>query len=111
MRGSKGGDFQNAGRPGGWTHREFGDALGKAVGVPARTISTPRLFLAIGSRLDRLIRGDGAKLTPDRAAYFAHPDWVVSADRAVPSGLWRPEIPTERGLRQTAEWYRAQGWL
>jgi len=99
------------GRPGGWTHREFGDALGKAVGVPARTISTPRLFLAIGSHLDQLIRGDGAKLTRDRAAYFAHPNWVASADRAVPPGLWQPEIRTELGLKQTADWYRKQGWL
>src|SRR5207248_10760879 len=40
------------GRPGGWTHREFGAALARAVGVPARTIFTPRFLLALGSRLD-----------------------------------------------------------
>jgi nucleoside-diphosphate-sugar epimerase len=99
------------GRPGGWTHREFGDALAKAVGVPARTVSTPRLLLAIGARLDRLLRRDRAKLTPDRVAYFCHPDWVASADRAPPPELWHPQIPTEQGLRQTADWYRAEGWL
>jgi nucleoside-diphosphate-sugar epimerase len=99
------------GRPGGWSHREFGDALGKAVGMPARTISTPRFLLAIGSRLDRLVRGDRAKLTPDRVAYFCHPDWVVLPERAAPAGLWHPRIETLQGMKDTASWYREQGWL
>jgi nucleoside-diphosphate-sugar epimerase len=99
------------GRPGGWSHREFGAALGKAVGVPARTISTPRFLLAVGSRLDRLVRCDKAKLTPDRVAYFCHPDWVVSPDRAPPPALWQPLVPTLEGLAETASWYREQGWL
>ena len=99
------------GRAGGWTHREFGDALGKAVGVPARTVSTPRFLLAIGSRFDMLLRRDRAKLTPDRVAYFCHPDWVASTDRAPTTELWQPRIPTDQGLKLTAGWYRAQGWL
>jgi len=99
------------GKRGGWSHVEFGDALAKAVGVPARTISTPRLLLSVASRIDRLIRRDKAKLTPDRVAYFCHPDWVVSPGRVSPAGFWRPEIATDTGLKQTAEWYRAKGWL
>jgi nucleoside-diphosphate-sugar epimerase len=99
------------GRAGGWTHREFGDALGTAVGVPTRTVSTPRFLLAIGSRLDRLLRRERAKLTPDRVAYFCHPDWVASRDRAVSPRLWQPQVPTDAGLKQTADWYRAEDWL
>jgi nucleoside-diphosphate-sugar epimerase len=99
------------GREGGWTHREFGDALGRAVGVPARTVSTPRFLLAIGSRLDVILRRDRAKLTPDRVAYFCHPDWVAGPDRKPPLQLWQPAIPTNDGLRQTAHWYHANGWL
>jgi nucleoside-diphosphate-sugar epimerase len=99
------------GRKGGWTHREFGDALGRAVGVRARTISTPRFLLALGSRLDRLLRRDRAKLTPDRVAYFCHPDWVATPERAPPPELWRPRIDTEHGIAATAEWYRQEGWL
>lgn len=99
------------GRPNGWSHREFGDALGEAVGMPARTISTPRLLLSVASKLDRLVRRDRAKLTPDRVAYFCHPDWVVSPSRAAPNDVWKPQIATEQGLKQTAEWYRAEGWL
>jgi len=99
------------GRPGGWSHGQFGDALASAVGVPARTVSTPRLLLWIASRIDRLVRGDRAKLTPDRVSYFSHPDWVVSNRRAAPADLWEPEIDTISGLKQTAEWYLTNGWL
>lgn len=98
------------GRTDGWSHREFGDALGRAVGVKARVVSTPRPLLSFAARIDRLVRGHGAKLTPDRVSYFCHPDWVVSPDRPPPPG-WHAEIPTEQGLADTARWYCEQGWL
>ena len=78
--------------------------------LPVRTFIAV-LLLSVASRIDRLIRRDKAKLTPDRVAYFCHPDWVVSPGRVSPAGFWRPEIATDTGLKQTAEWYRAKGWL
>jgi nucleoside-diphosphate-sugar epimerase len=99
------------GRPGGWTHREFASALGRAVGRRSVALATPRPLLRLGAAVDRLIRGDKAKLTPDRAAYFCHPDWVVSSSSAPAKDVWRPEIATEHGLARTADWYRAEGWL
>jgi hypothetical protein len=57
------------------------------------------------------MRGDKAKLTADRAAYFCHPDWVVNPAQAVPPDLWQSRIATPDGLAATAQWYRAQGWL
>jgi nucleoside-diphosphate-sugar epimerase len=99
------------GRAGGWSHREFGDALGKAVGTPARTVSTPRFLLSLASRADRLVRGGNAKLTADRVAYFCHPDWVVSAGKCPPPDLWKPQVETARGLAETAAWYEREGWL
>ncbi|HEX6217713.1 MAG TPA: NAD-dependent epimerase/dehydratase family protein [Sphingomicrobium sp.] len=98
-------------RANGWSHREFAEALAGAVGTRAVSLSTPRMILRAGAALDRLVRGDRAKLTPDRVAYFCHPDWVVSDGREPPPGLWRPEIPTAKGLAETAAWYRNQGWL
>ena len=99
------------GRPGGWTHAEFCHALGRAMGRKVRTISTPAPLLRLAARADRLVRGDKAKLTPDRAAYFCHPDWTVSPARAAPAGLWHARIDTEQGLAATARWYEAQRWL
>jgi dTDP-D-glucose 4,6-dehydratase len=57
------------------------------------------------------MRGPRAKLTVDRAAYFSHRNWVVETERGCPPALWRPQIATERGLADTAAWYREQGWL
>jgi nucleoside-diphosphate-sugar epimerase len=99
------------GKPDGWTHKQFADALGRAVGRKTVSLSAPRLMIRIAAQLDRLVRRGRAKLTPDRAAYFTHPDWVASSGRRPPPELWQPQVETEQGLRETAEWYAAQGWL
>ena len=56
--------------------------------------------------MDRLLRGDKARLTPDRVGYMAHPNWVARSSRRVPAAVWEPRIEGEEGLRLTAEWYR-----
>lgn len=99
------------GRPGGWSHDEFAAALGAAVGRKGIRLSMPSPLVRMGAMLDQLIRRDRAKLTPDRAAYFCHPDWVVDPARAVPVELWQPEIPAAVGLAATYRWYREKGWL
>jgi nucleoside-diphosphate-sugar epimerase len=99
------------GTPGGWTHRDFARALGDAVGTRPAILSSPGVLLRLAARADQLLRRDRAKLTVDRAAYFSHRNWVVEPKRAAPEGLWRPEIRTTDGLKQTADWYRKAGWL
>ena len=99
------------GTPGGWTHRDFARALGDAMGTRPAILSSPGVLLRLAARADQLLRRDRAKLTVDRAAYFSHRNWVVEPKRAAPKGLWKPEIPTPDGLRQTANWYREAGWL
>jgi len=99
------------GKPGGWTHREFARALAAAVGTRAAVVSSPGILLRAAARLDHLLRGEKAKLTADRAAYFSHRNWVVEPKRTAPPEVWRAEIDTMQGLADTAEWYKAQGWL
>src|SRR4051812_7796138 len=99
------------GKPNGWSHREFAKALGKAVGTKPTIVSSPGILLRLAARADQLFRGPRAKLTVDRAAYFSHRNWVVEPKRACPPDLWQPRIATEQGLADTADWYRAQGWL
>lgn len=95
----------------GWTHRDFALALGEAVGRRVRTLAIPAPLLHLAARGDGLVRGKGAKLTPDRVRYFCHPDWVVTAEARPPAAIWRPEIETRAGLQATAASYRAAGWL
>ena len=99
------------GKSGGWTHREFARALAGAVGTRPAVISSPGILLRLAARADHLLRGENAKLTVDRAAYFSHRNWVVEPKRAAPPDLWQPRIETAQGLKDTADWYREQGWL
>jgi nucleoside-diphosphate-sugar epimerase len=100
------------GREGGWSHRELAQAIARAVGRK-RVFSPhlPKALMQIGARMDGLMRGAKARLTPDRARYMAHSNWVVRSDRRVPPSVWQPRIATGEGLAQTARWYREQGWL
>jgi len=96
---------------GGWSHVEFGRAIGRAMNKRVAAISLPRPLVMAGAMLDRLVRGGKAKLTPDRAAYFCHQDWVIDPAKRPPANLWTPQVKTEEGLATTAAWYRQQGLL
>ncbi len=99
------------GRAGGWSHKEMARAIGDAVNRRVIAPHMPRFVLEGAAGLDRIIRGDNAKLTADRVGYMTHPDWVVSSDRVVPPSIWTPAIDTREGMAATAQWYREQGWL
>ena len=100
------------GTPAGWSYRSFAQAVGRAVDrTRVSAIPVPPLVLKTAGQLDRLVRRDNAKLTPDRARYIAHPDWVATGGAAPPSGLWKPELATGDALAATVRWYREQGWL
>jgi uncharacterized protein YbjT (DUF2867 family) len=99
------------GTPGGWDHKDFGQAIGRAIGRSVKTLATPEWLLTIAARADRLVRGKKAKLTPDRVDYFCHPDWVVGKRRQPPKRLWLPQVKTEDGLSATVAAYRLKGWL
>jgi nucleoside-diphosphate-sugar epimerase len=96
---------------GGWSHKDFARAVGTATGKRVAAIALPRPLMMAGAQLDRLVRGKGAKLTPDRVAYFCHEDWVIDPARRPPAQLWQPQVPTPEGLAATAAWYRSQGLL
>lgn len=99
------------GREKGWEHRHFARTLGRIYGKRAATVSMPKILMHGASRLDRLFRRSNAKLTADRVSYYCHPDWVAGAERRPPPELWKPEVRTPTGLKETAAWYAAEGWL
>ena len=100
------------GTPGGISHRDMGAAIAVAVGRPgALCVNAPRPLLKLAAHGDRLIRGENAKLTPDRAAYMTHPDWVSDPAKRPDPALWTPKIAFAEGIAATAAWYRAAGQL
>ena len=99
------------GRERGWSHKELAQALGQAVGRKNLALSVPAQMLRLGAVVDQLVRREKAKLSPDRAAYFSHSDWVCRAECRPPAELWAPHIATVAGLAETARWYEREGWL
>ncbi len=99
------------GEPNGWDHASFGRAIGWAMGKRVVALSMPKALLFMAAHADRRFRGAKAKLTPDRAGYMSHRDWVISIMMRPPKLLWQPAIKTRKGLAETVRWYRAQGWL
>lgn len=97
--------------PGGWTHKQLARVIGRALGRRNLSLSMPRTMLKLGAVVDQVVRRERAKLSPDRAAYFSHRDWAVDPSKRPPDELWRPEEETEQGLKETADWYRREGWL
>lgn len=96
---------------GGWTNRRVAQAISEAVDKRAIILSTSPSLLRLGARLDRLFRGNKAKLTADRVSYFCHPDWRIDPTRRPDPAIWHPQIETKAGLVETARSYRAAGLL
>lgn len=94
------------GTPGGYSHPEFADAIAAALGRRVRTVPLPLSMLRMAARI-----GISAKLTPDRARYIAHPDWVARGGNAALAGIWAPQFDTAHGIADTIAGYRAKGWL
>lgn len=99
------------GRPRGWSHGEIGALICGAVGRRPRVLHLPPRLLTLAAQASRGLLGDKAKLTPDRAGYMNHPDWVVSDAGKVSPSLWQPQVATDAGMKATAKWYRSHGWL
>jgi uncharacterized protein YbjT (DUF2867 family) len=100
------------GKPAGWSYRGFARAVAQAVGRQRlSTLATPAPLLKAAGQLDKLVRRSRAKLTPDRARYIAHPDWVATEGAGPPADLWHPERDTDDALAETVRWYRREGWL
>ena len=99
------------GYPSAYSHPEFAQLLARAQGRRALALPVPAAMLRLGARLDTALRGANAKLTADRAAYIRHPDWVSDAALKPDPALWRPQIDTLTGLRDTVRWYTEQGLL
>jgi nucleoside-diphosphate-sugar epimerase len=94
------------GAAGGISHAEFARAIGTGLGRRVRVVPLPLSMLRLAARL-----GVSAKLTRDRAAYIAHPDWVARGGNAALARLWVPQVGLAAGVADTIAGYRAKSWL
>jgi nucleoside-diphosphate-sugar epimerase len=95
-----------AGAIGGYSHAGFARAIGAALGRGVLVLPVPAWLLQGLAGL-----GIIPKLTPDRARYLVHPDWVARGGNARLAGLWAPQLALPDGLADTVADYRRRGWL
>ena len=85
------------------------DAVGRRV-VPIR-IPSP-ILRAIGTLASAFgAGGSPGQIDKRRAADLTELDWTCRVDRALDELGWSPRFDVQRGLQNTADWYRDQGWL
>jgi dihydroflavonol-4-reductase len=94
--------------------RELVDGIGSAVGRVPRVIPVPRAVALAAASIGRALSAlSGRKplLTPDRVAEMSQIDWSCDDSRARRELGYVSTIPLNRGLQETADWYRSVGWL
>jgi hypothetical protein len=55
--------------------------------------------------------GRATLLSPDKADELLAPAWTCSSAALLRDAGWRADIGLRQGLRATARWYAAEGWL
>jgi nucleoside-diphosphate-sugar epimerase len=89
-------------------------AIGDAVGRRVREVAVPPgVALALARTARALARTVGARplLTPERVRDLTQAGWACDDGRARRELGYRSRLPLEEGLRDTAAWYVANGWL
>jgi nucleoside-diphosphate-sugar epimerase len=94
--------------------QEVGRLVGLAVGRNARPVRIPAGVLELAGGLTetvgRLI-GKSGIFNRDKARELLAPGWLCETSAARVDLGFEAAVPLAEGLMQTADWYRAHGWL
>jgi nucleoside-diphosphate-sugar epimerase len=90
------------------------ESIGDAIGRRPRAIPVPRFAATIAASLQMavsLVRRNRPLLTHGRIAELAAADWSCDISRARSELGFAPTVRLSEGMRETAAWYKEQGWL
>jgi nucleoside-diphosphate-sugar epimerase len=97
-----------------FTSAEFVRAVARAIGHRARVIPLPlalaRAALSV-TELAARAAGRATILTADKAHEFFQAAWTGDPAPLARDAGWTAQRDLERGLAETAAWYREHGWL
>jgi nucleoside-diphosphate-sugar epimerase len=96
------------------TWREFATVAGTAMGRRPVLISIPAFAartIAVLSELGARLRKRAAILNRDRVRELSQLRWVCDPSMAIAEAGFNPGYPLDRGIPETAAWYRGVGWL
>lgn len=98
-----------------WRYSQVMDCIGRAL---KRRVRQVRLPLAAGwtvaAALDLAGRIAGRPLSPfgmDKMREVAAGSWTADCTRFMSATGWRARRSLPEGMRETIDWYRAEGWL
>ncbi len=97
-----------------YTWREMGGYLAQSLNFKAKIIPVPNVFsqaIAVTQELQSLITGKAPLLGFDKVREIQGQSYVCSSARAVQELGYQPKFKLEDGMRDTARWYEAHGWL
>jgi nucleoside-diphosphate-sugar epimerase len=96
------------------SQRRLVDMVGRAMDRRVRSVALPaalvRAALALTGTAARLA-GRATLLASWKAPELLAPAWTCTSRALERDAGWRAAIPLERGLAETAAWYRQAGWL
>ena len=94
---------------------DFSDLVRDALGHPFMLrVTAPVWFLravcAVSDRIARW-RGKTATLNRDKFHILCQRNWQCDIAPAIKELGYHPEYPLDRGVKETIDWYRKEGWL
>lgn len=93
---------------------DVGELVARAVGRKARVVRIPAAAISVAGAVSEWVgkaRGRPAIFSRDKARELLAPGWLCETETAHRDFGFVAQIPLERGLAETADWYRANGWL
>lgn len=97
-----------------YTWETVGGLVAAAVGRDARRVRLPAAIFNAAAALSETASAAAGRSTVfnrDKARELLAPGWLCETDTARRVLGFDARIPLGQGLRQTAQWYRAEGWL
>ena len=88
--------------------------IADAVGKRPLRLPVPRGALRAAAWVSEAAARAGGRATifnRDKVRELLAPGWICTTARAEAELGFRASIPLEEGIRETAEWYRNEGWL
>ena len=88
--------------------------IAEAVGRRPLRVPVPRSALRVAALLSEgtaRLAGRSTIFNRDKVRELLAPAWICTTERAAEELGFRAAIPLEQGIRETADWYRSEGWL
>jgi 2-alkyl-3-oxoalkanoate reductase len=97
-----------------YTLAEMAELFRGADGKKPIRIPVPMPILhvaALGNELWGKLRNEARMFTRDKINEIVAPHWVCSSEPIRKELGWSPQLTWAEGSKQTADWYRKNGWL